>query len=193
MYNKAVRETQTHGSAMMDGFKVLGQIGKGIVKTIEVVGKGIGLTGKAINDGSVAVRTAMPVTEVTSVFNTTDETIKFINQESPRDGKEVLPQSAVSLKTDNTSGAWVPWFHPPRFVPFSKKRMEIVVDGIAVIYLWQRDDHIFWCNRLDSQGNPAKAYQVPGISHVGGKRMLVVRNDPENGYSVFLSENVENK
>lgn len=193
MYNKAMRETQTHGSATMDGFKILGQIGKGVVKTIEMVGKGIGLTGKAINDGSVAVRTAMPVTEVTSVFNTTDETIKFINQESPRDGKEVLPQSAVSLKTDNTSGAWVPWFHPPRFAPFSKKRMEIVVDGIAVIYLWQRDDHIFWCNRLDSQGNPAKAYQVPGISHVGGKRMLVVRNDPENGYSVFLSENVENK
>ncbi len=193
MYNKAVYKTQTHGSATMDGFKILGQIGKGIVKTIEVVGKGIGLTGKAISDGSVAVRTAMPVTEVTSVFNTTDEAIKFINQESPRDGKEVLPQSAVSLKTDNTSGAWVPWFHPPRFAPFNKKRMEIVVDGIAVIYLWQRDDHIFWCNRLDSQGNPAKAYQVPGISHVGGKRMLVVRNDPENGYSVFLSENVENK
>lgn len=193
MYNRIVREAQTHGSAVMDGLKILGQIGKGIVKTVEVIGKGIGLTGKAINDGSVAVRTAMPVTEVTSVFNTTDETIKFINQESPRDGKEILPQSAVSLKTDNTSGAWVPWFHPPRFAPFSRKRMEIVVDDIAVIYLWQRDDHIFWCNRLDSQGNPAKAYQVPGISHVGGKRMMVVRNDPENGYSVFLSENVENK
>lgn len=177
----------------MDGFKILGQIGRGIAKTVEVVGKGIGLTGKVINDGSVAVRMAMPVTEVTSVFNTTDETIKFINQEAPRDGKEILPQSAISLKTANTSGAWVPWFHPPRFAPFSRKRMEIVVDDIPVIYLWQRDDHIFWCNRLDSQGNPAKAYQVPGISHVGGKRMLVVRNDPENGYSVFLSENVENK
>ena len=58
----------------------------------------------------------MPVTEVTSVFNTTDETIKFINQESPRDTKEILPQSAVSMKTEKTDGAWVPWFHPPRFL-----------------------------------------------------------------------------
>ena len=92
----------------MDGLKLLGQIGKGIVKTIELVGKGVGLTGKAINDGSVAVRMAMPVTELTSVFNTTDETIKFVNQESPRDSKEILPQSAVSLKTQQTAGAWVP-------------------------------------------------------------------------------------
>ena len=129
----------------------------------------------------------MPVTELTSVFNTTDETIKFINQEAPRDSKEILPQSAVSLKTEKTAGAWVPWFHPPRFVPFNRKRMEIVVDEAAVIYMWQRDDHIYWCNRLDSQGNPA-AYEVPGISHVGGKRMLVVRNDPENGYSASKRE-----
>ena len=193
MYNDRISEMRSHGSDTMDGLKLLGQIGRGIAKTIEVVGKGIGLTGKAINDGSVAVRTAMPVTELTSVFNTTDETIKFINQESPRDSKEILPQSAVSLKTEKTSGAWVPWFHPPRFSPFSRKRMEIVVEDMAVIYIWQRDDHIFWCNRLDSQGNPAKAYEVPGISHVGGKRMLVVRNDPENGYSAFLSESVENK
>ncbi len=184
---------RTGGADAMDGLRLLGQIGKGIVKTIELVGKGIGLTGQAINESAVAVRTAMPVTEVTSVFNTTDETIRFVNQEQPRDSKEILPQSAVSMKTDKTAGAWVPWFHPPRFAPFSKKRMEIVVDDLPVIYLWQRDDHIYWCNRLDSQGNPAKAYEVPGISHVGGKRMLVVRNDPENGYSAFLSESVENK
>ena len=183
----------TDGSGAMDGLKLLGQMVKGLAKTVELVGKGIGLTGQALNEGSVAVRTAMPVTELTSVFNTTDETIKFVNQESPRDSKEILPQSAVSMKTPKTDGAWVPWFHPPRFAPFSKKRMEIVVDDVPVIYLWQRDDHIYWCNRLDSQGNPAKAYEAPGISHVGGKRMLVVRNDPENGYSAFLSESVENK
>lgn len=177
----------------MNGFEILGQIGKGIVKTVEVVGKGVGLTGQAINDGSVAVRTAMPVTEITSVFNTTDETIKFINQESPRDNKEILPQSAVSLKTEQTAGAWIPWFHPPRFAPFNRKRMEIEVDDVAMIYIWQRDDHIYWCNRLDTQGNPSRSYKVSGISHVGGKRMLVVRTDPENGYSVFLSESVEDK
>ncbi len=181
----------TSGSETMDGLKVLGQIVKGVAKSVELVGKGIGATGKAISEGSYAVRTAMPVTEVTSVFNTTDETIKFVNQESPRDSKEILPQSAVSMKTDKTAGAWVPWFHPPRFSSFSRRRMEIVVDDVPVMYLWQRDDHIYWCNRLDSQGNPAKAYEVPGISHVGGKRMLVVRNDPENGYSAFLSESVE--
>lgn len=184
---------QPDRSDVMDGWKILGQIGKGLVKAVEAVGAGIGLTGKAISDGSDAVRTAMPVTEVTSVFNTTDETIKFVNQESARDSKEILPQSAVSLGTERISGAWVPWFHPPRFGPFNRKRMEIVVDDVPVIYIWQRDDRIYWCNRLDSQGNPAKAYQVPGISHVGGKRMLVVRNDPENGYSAFLSESVEGK
>lgn len=193
MYNKDIHETKTSGTDTMDGFKLLGQIGKGIVKSVELVGKGIGLTGKAVNDGSIAVRTAMPVTEITSVFNTTDETIKFINQESPRDTKEILPQSAVSLKTEQTSGAWIPWFHPPRFSPFNRKRMEVVVEDTPVIYIWQRDDHAYWCNRLDSQGNPAKAYKIPGISHVGGKRMLVVRNDPENGYSAFLSESVEEK
>ncbi|MCY4146617.1 MAG: hypothetical protein OXE95_09615 [Chloroflexi bacterium] len=180
-------------SGAMDGLRLLGQIGKGVVKAVQLAGKGVGMTGQAINEGAVAVRTAMPVTEVTSVFNTTDETIRFVNQEKPRDSKEILPQSAVSMKTANAAGAWVPWFHPPRFAPFSKKRMEVVVDDLPVIYIWQRDDHIYWCNRLDSQGNPAKAYEVPGISHVGGKRMLVVRNDPENGYSAFLSESVENR
>ena len=180
-------------ASSMDGLKLLGQIGKGIVKTVDLVGQGIGLTGRAISEGSVAVRTAMPVTELTSVFNTTDEPITFVNRESARDTKEILPQSAVSMKTDKTAGAWIPWFHPPRFSPFSRRRMEIVVDEMPVIYLWQRDEHIYWCNRLDSQGNPAKAYEVPGISHVGGKRMLVVRNDPESGYSAFLSETVENK
>ena len=105
-------------SEPMDWIRVLGQVVKGLAKTADLVGKGISATGQALSDGSVAVRTAMPVTELTSVFNTTDETIKFVNQESPRDSKEILPQSAVSMKTPKTEGAWVPWFHPPRFVAF---------------------------------------------------------------------------
>ena len=102
VYNMRSDDKGTIGSDAMDGLKLLGQIAKGIGKTVGLVGKGIGLTGQAINDGSIAVRTAMPVTELTSVFNTTDETIKFINQESPRDSKEILPQSAVSMKTQKT-------------------------------------------------------------------------------------------
>ena len=97
----------------MDGLKLLGQIGKGIVKTVELLGKGIGLTGQAFSEGSVAVRTAMPVTELTSVFNTTDETIRFINQESPRDSKEILPQSAVSMKTPEDRGRLGALVSPP--------------------------------------------------------------------------------
>jgi len=177
----------------MNGLKFLGQIGKGVVKSVQLLGKGADSLAQAITDGSDAVRTAMPVTKITSIFNTTDETIKFVNRETSADNKEILPQSAVSMKIGREEGAWVPWFHPPFRSPFSKRHMEIVVDDVPVLYIWQRDDHVYWCNRLDTQGNPAKAYEVPGISHVGGKRMLVVRNDPENGYSAFLSESVENK
>ncbi len=175
----------------MNGWKILAQLGKGVVKTVQLAGQGINTAANAVSDGSHAVRTAMPVTEITSVFNTTDQTIKFANRETARDTREILGQSAVSLKADRTAGAWIPWYHPPRFANFARRRMEVVVDNVPVIYLWQRDDHVYWCNRLDSQGNPAKSYKVAGVSHVGGKRMLVVRNDPEAGYSVFLSESVE--
>ena len=177
----------------MDGFRIISEIGKGVIRSVQLIGKGTSAAVNAVSDGKVAVRSAMPVTEITSVFNTTDETLRFINRETARDTKEILPQSAMAMKTENTTGAWVPWYSPPRFSGFANRRMEIEVDQIPVIYMWQAGDYVYWCNRLDSQGNPAKAYKAPGISHVGGKRMLVVRNDPENGYSIFLTESVENK
>ncbi|MAU09961.1 MAG: hypothetical protein CL607_09090 [Anaerolineaceae bacterium] len=172
-------------------WKVLGAVGKGVAKSIQVVGEGVNATAKAVNDTNIAVRSSMPVTEITSVFNTTDKTLRFVNRETARDEKEVLGQSAVSLKNEQTAGAWIPWYDPPRFGDFAARRLEILVEAVPVIYIWQKGEYVYWTNRLDSAGRPAKAYKMPGITHVGGKRTLVVRYDPDEGYSAFLSNVVD--
>lgn len=174
-------------------WKVISTLGKGVGKTIEMIGEGTSTAVNAVSDGQKAVRSSMPVTEITSIFNTTDRTVKFANRESPRDDKEVLGQSAVSLKGETTAGAWIPWYDPPRFGDFARRHLEIIVDEIPVIYIWQKGEYVYWSNRLDSEGRPAKAYKMAGVTHVGGRRTLVIRNDPEAGYSAFLSNNVESK
>ncbi len=129
----------------------------------------------------------MPVTEIASVFNTTDKVVEFINRETPQDNRRILAQSAVSLKTAQTAGAWIPWFDPPLYDGFDRRHLEVIIDGVPVLYIWQRGDFVYWSNRLDSEGKPAKAYKIGGVNHVGGARVLVIRNDPETGYSAFLS------
>lgn len=166
---------------------VISTVGKGVGKTVQVIAKGTSAAANAVNEGQKALRTPMAVTEITTIFNTTDKTIKFVNRETARDTKEILGQTASSMKTDKTAGAWIPWYDPPRFGNFSKRHMEVVIDDIPVIYVWQKGDHIYWTNRLDSEGRPAKAYKMAGVAHVGGKRTLVIRNDPEAGYSAFLT------
>jgi hypothetical protein len=171
-------------------WKVLSTIGQGIGKTVEVIGQGIGTTVQGVQSANAAVRDSVPITEITSVFNTTDKTIKFLNKETARDAREILGQTAVSLKTEQTAGAWIPWYEPPRFDGFSARHVEILVDDVAVLYIWQKGDFVYWSNRLDSEGRPAKAYKMAGVTYVGGQRTLVVRNDPETGYSAFLSNTV---
>lgn len=168
-------------------WKVISTVGKGVAKSVQLLGQGTSAAVDAVSDGRSAMRSAMPVTEITSIFNTTDKAIKFVNRETARDTKEVLPQSAQEMKTENTAGAWIPWYDPPRFGNFGKRHMEIIIDAIPVLYIWQKGEHIYWTNRLDSEGKPAKAYKMGGVSHVGGKRTLVLRNDPEAGYSAFLT------
>lgn len=177
----------------VSAWKVISSVGKAVGKTVQFVATGTANTIDAANQGQKAVRNTMAVTEVTTIFNTTDKTVKFYNRETARDSKEVLGQSAVSLKSDNTQGAWIPWYDPPRFGDFAKRHMEVVIDDIPVIFLWQKGDYIYWSNRLDEQGRPAKAYKMGGVAHVGGKRTLVIRNDPEAGYSVFLSTSMDGK
>jgi hypothetical protein len=174
-------------------WKVISTVGKAVGKTVQVIAEGTSTTIDAANKGQQAVRNTMAITEITSIFNTTDKTVKFFNRETARDSKEVLGQSAVSMRTENTSGVWIPWFDPPRFSEFAKRHIEIVIDEIPVAFIWQKGDYIYWCNRLDSEGRPAKAYKIGGVSHVGGKRTLVIRNDPETGYSVFLSNSMDGK
>jgi len=174
-------------------WKVVSTIGKGVGKTIQLIGTGTASAVNAVSDGQKAVRSAMPITEITSVFNTTDKTIRFVNRETARDNKEILGQSAATMKTENTAGAWIPWYDPPRFGDFSKRHVEIIVDDIPVIYIWQKGDYVYWTNRLDGEGRPAKAYKMAGVTHVGGRRTLVIRNDPDAGYSAFLSNTVDNK
>lgn len=174
-------------------WKVISTVGKGVARSIQLIGEGAGAAVNAVNDGQVAVRNSMPVTEITSIFNTTDKTIRFVNRETARDEREILGQSAVSLRTEQTAGAWVPWYDPPLYADFVRRHMEIIVDDIPVLYIWQRGDYIYWTNRLDSEGRPAKAYKMGGVTHVGGKRTLVVRNDPDTGYSAFLTNVVDEK
>lgn len=170
-------------------WKVLSTVGKGVGKTVEVIAKGTGSAMNAINEGQKAIKKPMAVTEITIIFNTTDKTVKFINRETARDSKEILGQSEISMKTDNTAGAWIPWYDPPRFANFAKRHMVIVIDEIPVMYIWQKGDYVYWTNRLDNEGRPAKAYKMGGVAHIGGRRTLVIRNDPEAGYSAFLTEN----
>lgn len=174
-------------------WKVLSTVGKAVGKTVEVIATGTSSTIDAANKGQKAVRNTMAVTEITTVFNTTDKTVTFVNRETARDSKEVLGQSAVSLRSENTAGAWIPWYDPPRFGDFEKRHLELIIDDIPVVYVWQKGDYIYWSNRLDSEGRPAKAYKMGGVAHVGGKRTLVIRNDPEAGYSVFLSTSMDGK
>lgn len=174
-------------------WKVLGTIGKGVGKTVQFIAEGTSSAVDAVDKGQKAVKNSMAITEITTIFNTTDKNIKFLNRETARDTKEILGQSAAAMKTDNTAGAWIPWYDPPRFGDFSRRHVEIVIDEIPVIYIWQKGDYIYWTNRLDSEGRPAKAYKMAGVSHIGGKRTLVIRNDPEAGYSAFLSTSMDTK
>jgi len=174
----------------MSAWEILGAVGRGIAKTVKVAADGVTTAATTISEAPETMRDTMAITEIVTIFNTTDKNVRFVNRETPRDNKEVLGQSEVSLKTEKTNGAWIPWYDPPRFGDFSRRRMEVVIDDVPVVYIWQSGDFVYWCNRLDSEGKPAKSYKVPGSSHVGGKRKLIVRNDPENGYSIFLNDNV---
>lgn len=174
-------------------WKVMSSVGKAVGKTVQFIATGTAGTVDVANQGQKAIRNTMAVTEITTVFNTTDKIIRFVNRETARDSKEVLGQSAAAMRTDNTSGTWIPWYDPPRFSDFDKRHLEIIIDEIPVIYIWQKGDYIYWSNRLDEQGRPAKAYKMGGVAHIGGKRTLVIRNDPEAGYSVFLSNSMDGK
>jgi hypothetical protein len=174
-------------------WKVISSIGKAAGKTVKFIAEGTSTTIDTANKGQQAVRNTMAITEITSIFNTTDKTVKFVNRETARDSKEILGQSAASMRTENTTGAWIPWYDPPRFGDFAKRHIEIIIDEIPVIYVWQKGDYVYWSNRLDGEGRPAKAYKMGGVSHIGGKRTLVIRNDPEAGYSAFLSKSMDGK
>ena len=170
----------------MSAWDIIGAVGRGLAKTVKVTTDAVTTAAETIAETPATMRDGMAITEITSIFNTTDKNIRFVNKERARDNKEVLGQSEVSLKTDKTAGAWIPWFDPPRFSDFSKRRMEVIIDEMPVVYIWQKGGFVYWTNRLDLEGNPAKSYKIPGMSHVGGKRRLVVRNDPDEGYSIFL-------
>jgi hypothetical protein len=174
-------------------WKVLGTVAKGVARSVQLLGEGTVAAVSAAQQGKIAVETSMPVTEITSIFNTTDKTIRFVNRETARDEREILGQSAVALKSEQTAGAWVPWYDPPLYGDFARRHMEILVEDMPAIYIWQKGDYIYWTNRLDSEGRPAKAYRMTGVTHVGGKRTLVVRHDPELGYSAFLTNTVDGK
>jgi hypothetical protein len=130
----------------------------------------------------------MTVTEITAIFNTTDEVVQFINTETPSDSKKVPPQSAVSLKTAETAGAYVPWYDPPIFGGFSRRHMRILVVDLLLAYFWQRGDYIYYCTALGSDNLPGKAFRVPGIATIGSPRVLVVRYEPERQYGFFFAE-----
>lgn len=170
----------------MSIFDVISALGKGVIKTVEVVGEGVESAAYAIGDVAEAVRGT--ATEITAVFNATDHNIAFINREAARDNKKLIGQSVVSLRTERSAGALVPWYDPPRFDEFAKHHMVILVDGEPAIYFWQRREYLYWCNRLSDEGRPVKAYRMPGAAHVGGRRVLVFRQDPELDYSIYLIE-----
>jgi hypothetical protein len=133
----------------------------------------------------------MTITEITSIFNTTDDIVQFVNTETPSDSKKLPAQSVVSMKTAQTSGAFIPWYDPPIFGGFSRRHMKIVVVDLLLAYLWQRGDYIYYCTSLDSDNLPGKAFRVPGIATIGGPRVLVVRYEPERQYGFFFAESAQ--
>jgi hypothetical protein len=174
-------------------WKVISTLGKGVAKSVQIAADGASAAAKGVSDGKVALESSMPVTEITTIFNTTDKTVKFINRETARDSRDILAQTAVSLKVDTADGAWVPWYDPPRFGDWDNRHLAIIIDDVPVLYLWQKGDYIYWSNRLNSEGRPAKSYKMGGVAHVGGKRTLVIRNDPDAGYSCFMSTSLDTK
>lgn len=170
-------------------WSVVSTIGKGLALTVHVASQGVQATVDGVQKGASAVRDSMPVTEITAIFNTTDKIVRVMNKETPRDSREVLGQSAVSMKTEKTEGAWIPWFDPPLYDGFDRRHIAITIEDAPVIYIWQRGNFVYWTNKLDSEGKPAKAYKMHGVNYVGGTRTLVVRYDPETTYSAFLTLN----
>lgn len=177
----------------IDIWKVIGTLGKGVNKSVQFIADGTSSAIDAVDKSQKAVRNTLAITEITTIFNTTDKNAKFINRETARDTKEILGQSAVGMKTDNTDGVWIPRCDPSRSGSFSHRHIEIIIDEIPVIYIWQKGDYIYWSNLLDSDGRPAKVYKMAGVSYSGGKRTLVIRNDPDAGYSAFLSTSMQAK
>jgi hypothetical protein len=166
---------------------------QGVASTARVLGKllSFGLTEINLLPPPEKVHrqeSAMTVTEIASVFNTTDEVVQFMNMETPSDSKKVPAQSVMSLQTAQTAGAYIPWYDPPVFGGWSRRHMKVVIEDTTIAYFFQRGDFIYWCNTLGNDNLPGRFYKVPGVSTIGGKRVLVVRYDREQKHGFFLAE-----
>ena len=164
----------------------VGSVGIGLLKTIKLLGDTIG----NVADGVQKLPELLTIntTEVTHIFNATDQSIEFISKEAQWDNRTVLPQGEVSMKTSNTEGAYVPWYAPPQFADFSRRHWEIRVDDEPLMYIWQQNENVYYTHRLDSRGRPSKAYLVDGANHRGGKRRMVIRYNSEGQLKVLFLE-----
>ncbi|NJR12652.1 hypothetical protein HC776_01870 [bacterium] len=161
-------------------WKVIGTVAKGVARSVQLLGEGAAATVGAANQAKSQWRHLCPSQKSRRSSIPPIRQLNLSTAKTARDARDILGQSAISLKTEQTSGAWVPWYDPPRFGDFPRRHLEILVDEIPILYVWQRGDFIYWTNRLDSEGRPAKAYKMGGVTHVGGTRTLVVRHDPNS-------------
>ena len=90
----------------------------------------------------------MSETKIALVVNNTDQKIRFVNNQNVKHNVTVDAGESEALKGILRRGITVPWYNPPRFRPFSKCHIEIVVGSEPCLYIWQQKDYVWWTDYL---------------------------------------------
>lgn len=171
----------------INAWEVISLFGRGVAKGVQWIGNAPDNISNMLHDGVHTVRNAMSITEIVSIFNTIDKDVTLINHEAKHDNQIIPALTMKRTHTAQTDGIWVPWYDPNRTGDFKHHCLEFRSEDQPILYIWQWGHYIYWCSRLNEQGQPERAYKIGGVAEAVGRRSLVIRYDPDFGYSAFLS------
>lgn len=180
-------ERKNESKGGINAWEVISLFGRGVAKGVQWIGNAPDNISNMIHDGVHTVRNAMSITEIVSIFNTTDKDITMINHETGQDNQIIPALSMKQTRTAQTDGIWIPWYDPPRMADFAHRCIEFRVEDRPILFIWQRGYYIYWCSRLNENGLPERTYKIAGVADAVGRRAMVIRYDPDFGYSAFLS------
>lgn len=112
------------------------------------------------------------VTNVKEILNNTDLTVEIRKYDTKplAAANEFETTKEIPVRGGTWSGnMWIPW--ADNSDEFSEKRMEILIDGKTVFWIWQSGDFVRYNNRARFVVN---APRVAGESRSGGERRLII-------------------